>query len=219
MNTYANLEYEDYNKVSSNYVKMRVPIGTDTYIKSIPNAKSANVLDAGCGTGNYTAVLAPFVGKITGFEVSEGMREQAKNKTEGMDNVTIMEGNLLKKLPFEEETFDAIIINQVTHHLVKDSDWSNIENLVKEFARVLKKGGVLMMNASTAEQDGPANWPIGIAWHLFEKYVTKHFPTQEEYEGFFKNAGLELEIIPATELFCRDETFFNMTGVFDSTWR
>ena len=76
-------------------------------------------MDAGCGTGQYAEAFANFgYRKITLFDASHGMLEQAKTRVEKIKNVhqdlkvAYKQGTLLK-LPFEDQTFDAIIVNNV----------------------------------------------------------------------------------------------------------
>ena len=66
----------------------------------------------GCGTGNYTALLSKYVGKVTGLELNGGMLAQAKGKTAAMTNVGLHSGNILD-MPFSNGMFDGVICNQV----------------------------------------------------------------------------------------------------------
>ena len=57
-----------------------------------------------------------------------------------------MQGSLLEKLPFEDNSFDFINICQVIHHLSNKGDFTNIKHLVAEFNRVLKPGCYYSLN-------------------------------------------------------------------------
>lgn len=60
----------------------------------------------------------------------------------------------METLPYEDNKFDAVIINQVVHHLDdmdKDENFPGFEHVVKEFYRVLKPGGKLLINHSYAD--------------------------------------------------------------------
>ena len=69
----------------------------------------------GCGTGNYSKALSPFVAKVTGLEHSEGMLEKARMKTEGLNNVGVLQGDITD-MPFPNEHFDGVMINQVLYY-------------------------------------------------------------------------------------------------------
>ena len=75
------------------------------------------VLDAGCGTGNYSKVLLEAgVGKIYMLDGSEGMLSQSKNKLQKyIDEKRIVDlrKHYLPSLPFEDNTFDVVMFMQV----------------------------------------------------------------------------------------------------------
>lgn len=77
-----------------------------------------HVLDAGCGTGNYSKVLLEAgVGKVNMFDGSEGMLKQSKAKLQKfIDSKQIVElrQHLLPTLPFEDNKFDAVMFMQVS---------------------------------------------------------------------------------------------------------
>ena len=47
-------KYENYTKASNFYDQTRVAVGIDKILTQLDNPAEATVLDAGCGTGNYT---------------------------------------------------------------------------------------------------------------------------------------------------------------------
>ena len=60
--------YEDYDKTSGHYDKTRIPIGVEIIlgclVKSGRALNKMKVLDAGCGTGNYSEELLDHVNQI-----------------------------------------------------------------------------------------------------------------------------------------------------------
>ena len=50
--------------------------------------------------------------KVIGLEHSEGMLEKARMKTEDLNNVEVLQGDITD-MPFPNEHFDGVIINQV----------------------------------------------------------------------------------------------------------
>lgn len=61
----ADPEFENYNKTSATYDDMRLPIGLDNLKRAMETAAQnlgktvdkLNLLDVGCGTGNYIAAI------------------------------------------------------------------------------------------------------------------------------------------------------------------
>lgn len=75
-------------------------------------------------------------------------------KREGL-KINTVQADMTKPFPFEDETFD-IIFNPVSNVYSED-----LENMYKEAARVLKKGGLLMvgfMNPWTYMYDADVVW-------------------------------------------------------------
>ena len=99
-----------------------------------------SVLDCGCGPGTITQGIAQIVapGKVVGCDLEPGMvaRATAEAEGKGLDNLSFQEGNILD-LPFEDNTFDAVMSCAVTEHL------SEPVKAMSELGRVAKKGGIV----------------------------------------------------------------------------
>ena len=70
--------YEDYTRKSGNYDKTREPVGTEIFVGCfahvpVPLDRTV-VLDAGCGTGNYSDALLHYVGRIEAVDVLRRLR-------------------------------------------------------------------------------------------------------------------------------------------------
>ncbi len=91
------------------------------------------VLDVGCGTGSYTRPLAERTrASIVAFDVTPEVLPQARKQIP--DNARVVAAEAAK-LPFPDESFDAVVGNAVLHHLLP------LEDSVPELVRVLKPGG------------------------------------------------------------------------------
>ena len=99
-----------------------------------------SVLDCGCGPGTITQGIAQIVApsKVVGCDLEPGMVERAAALSEGkgLDNLSFQVGNILD-LPFEDNTFDAVMSCAVTEHL------SEPVKAMSELGRVVKKGGIV----------------------------------------------------------------------------
>lgn len=97
-----------------------------------------SLLDIGGGFGRITKACAPFFQKCVLLEPSIKLREEAKEYLGKYSNIQI-KGGTAEKLPFDDKTFDTIILIRVFHHL------PNPEKALQEAARVLKSGGFLIL--------------------------------------------------------------------------
>ncbi len=96
------------------------------------------VLEAGCGVGGQTAVLArrnPGA-QFVSVDISAASIEEAKKDPtlRGFDNVRFQVADIMA-LPFEEETFDHVFVCFVLEHL------DDPLGALGELKRVLKRGG------------------------------------------------------------------------------
>ena len=78
--------YENYTAVAADYDRTRVPIGVEIILGCLASASgplsSMRVLDAGCGTGSYTAALRSHEGAIDAVDLNPSMLEVARAKLE-----------------------------------------------------------------------------------------------------------------------------------------
>lgn len=90
--------------------------------------------DLGCGTGQVSAALAPFVGRVVAVDASAAMLQAAKKRLRGFDNIDLRRGEL-EALPIDDEGLDAATLMLVLHHLPEPA------RALGEVARVLKPLG------------------------------------------------------------------------------
>ena len=125
--------------------------------ESFPGKRPAEikVLDVGCGAGFFTVLLAKEGFDVTGIDLTAEMIEKAGKLIElnGLDpekaKVLVMDA---EKLSFADETFDIVISRNLTWTLPHPIE------AYQEWARVLKKGGVLLnFDAEYAKGDHNLN--------------------------------------------------------------
>jgi len=93
------------------------------------------ILDVGCGTGALCSVLNERGMEVTGVDSAKNMLEIAKNKPENKD-INFVNGNVLKKLPFEDKSFDIAIASYVAHGLKtheRKKIYAEMSRVTKEF--------------------------------------------------------------------------------------
>ena len=94
--------------------------------------------DLGCGTGQVTAALAPFVARVVAVDASAAMLQAAKKRLQDLDNVDLRRGDL-EALPIDDARLDAATMMMVLHHVPEPG------RALAEAARVLKPGGRLVL--------------------------------------------------------------------------
>jgi len=126
-------EYATETEASAYNAHLAVP-GTTALV---PTTRDGHVLDAGCGTGQYTAWLADQGFAVTGVDASAEMLAHARDRVP--DAVEVLQADLATDLPFDEEVFDGVVSALVMDYL---RDWTAV---FEEFARVLGPGGFLVV--------------------------------------------------------------------------
>ncbi|MCD6522833.1 MAG: class I SAM-dependent methyltransferase [Candidatus Diapherotrites archaeon] len=101
--------------------------------------KRHKILEVGCGEGN-TSVLFAMITKcnVVGIDIDKRVIEKAKQMKRklGIKNV-IFRHFSGERMPFKDNTFDAVILPFVLHHVAK----RQTEPLIEECVRVCKKDG------------------------------------------------------------------------------
>ncbi len=90
--------------------------------------------DLGCGTGQVSAALAPFVARVIAVDGSAAMLQAARKRLGSVDNIELRRGEL-EALPIDDARLDAATLMLVLHHVPEP------ERALGEIARVLKPGG------------------------------------------------------------------------------
>ncbi|WRS26259.1 class I SAM-dependent methyltransferase [Oscillospiraceae bacterium MB08-C2-2] len=148
-------------------------------LAAIPSDFSGKLLDVPVGTGVFTLEKYQAVPKasITCLDYSEDMLAQAKRRFfhGQVKNVTCIQGDV-GSLPFEAETFDAVL-SMNGFHAFPDK-----EKAFSETARVLKKGGVFCGCFYIKGQYGPADFIVN-RFLAKKGWFTPPFQTLEELKA------------------------------------
>ncbi|NMX21367.1 hypothetical protein C5S30_02795 [ANME-1 cluster archaeon GoMg4] len=143
-------------------------------------SKDSIVLEVGCGEGYGTSFLSKSVKKIIGLDVDEQIVKHAQKKY-GSTNCIFQVYNG-KKIPFKENSFDAIISFQVIEHVQDD------RSFVLEIYRILKQKGLFMLTTPNRTcRLKPEQKP----WNPF--HVREYYPY--ELENLLKSIFHEVQIL------------------------
>jgi len=117
------------------YGRHKVDVLLDETLKELP--AGADILDVGCGTGEYIRRTIELGFTASGLEPADAMRAAAMSKNPG---ATIVSG-VATELPFRDKSFDLVICIEVLRYL----DRSDIRQALREIGRVLRPGGTMFL--------------------------------------------------------------------------
>lgn len=116
--------------------------------------KDRRVLDAGCGVGWGSALLAEAgAATVTGLDIDAAALSDARRRT---DAATFVRGDLAD-LPFADDCFDVVVCYEAIEHVAQPLV------VLDELRRVLAPDGVL-----TVSSPNPAVYPAGNPFHVHE---------------------------------------------------
>lgn len=156
-------------------------------------AKS-KVLDVGCGSGKISEYLYKNDYVVTGIDINKKALDENKKRN---SNITYIEADITKMLPFEDASFDAITVPYVFVSII---DREEARKAVAELMRVLKIGGLLWLCEATYSEDYNERYKTGkeltgldnVALSFFKdgpnqgkiKRVIRHYSSEEMDELF-----------------------------------
>jgi len=138
-----------YNKIAASYYSRRdlnkFNGELDKFVDLLP--KNGRVLDVGCGAGIPTGKYLVSRGlKVTGIDISDTMLEMARKNVPEADFIN----KDMNTLDFKRNSFDGIISVYALFHVPKN----NHPNIFKQFFKILKPDGILLINTGTSESEG-----------------------------------------------------------------
>ena len=136
--------------------------------------ESWTVGDLGCGTGQLTESLAPFVNRVIAVDDSSAMLAAARRRLSSMSNVEVKSGRL-ESLPIEDGSLDAALLFLVLHYVPEP------EAAIAEACRTLKPGGRLLVVDMMPHDREDLLHEMGHVWRGF---------SEEQIGSFFHAAGL-----------------------------
>jgi ubiquinone/menaquinone biosynthesis C-methylase UbiE len=219
--------YENYSETSRHYDKTRVPIGAEILIGVLALSKRSRsglrLLDAGCGTGAYSELALPHVERIDAMDINPDMlaaaREKLANNTSDA-RITFHQGSI-KKMPFEAACFDAVMFNQVLHHLEsgQGGGFDGHQTALAEAHRVLHSGGLVVVNCTTHEQLRRGYWYMHLIPTALHTLYDRCIPA-ERLEAMLCDIGFAVEgrFVPLDGVL-QGAAYFDAEGPLKPEWR
>ena len=103
-------------------------------------AAGKRVLDAACGEGYGTAMLAGVAAHAFGVDIDATSVAHAQARYAGRANLEYRQADVTQ-LPFADRSFDVVVSFETLEHLAAQ------EQLLREFSRVLADDGVLVLSS------------------------------------------------------------------------
>ena len=123
--------------------------------------------DLGCGTGQLTEVVAPYVQKVVAVDSSTDMLDAARQRAGAARNVDLRQGEL-ENLPIEAGELDAAMLSLVLHYSPSPG------RALEEVGRVLRPGGRVLVVDMLPHERQEYQQQMGHVWLGFsEKQIGK----------------------------------------------
>jgi len=167
------------------------------YVFASPLVKGKRVLDAACGEGYGSALLAGSADFVNGVDIDSATIEYARGRYQA-DNLSFKRADC-RDLPFEDGHFDCVVSFETIEHLEDQS------GVMREFRRVLKPEGMLIISSHDKAVYSDA--------HEFDN----EYHVKELYHDEFRE--LLAEQFPATLLFRQQLLFHSVIWSTEKTGR
>ena len=121
------------------------------------NPNAIELLDIGCGAGNYTLKMLSKIDNLncTLNDLSMPMLQKAKERVSAQTNgqVTLLQDDM-RNLDLPGNHFDIILAAATLHHLRDEGDW---EMVFAKFYKTLKPGGSIWISDLITHDSPPLN--------------------------------------------------------------
>ena len=140
--------------------------------------------DLGCGTGQLTETVAPYVKRVIAVDGSADMLEAARHRVGAADNIDLRQGDL-ESLPIDAGELDAAMLSLVLHYSPAPA------KALSEVGRVVRKGGRVLVVDMLPHDRQEYQMQMGHVWLGFSEKQIARFLTGA---GF---ADVRVRVLPA----------------------
>ena len=123
--------------------------------------------DLGCGTGQLTETVAPYVRRVISVDGSTDMLDAARHRLGGAKNVELRQGEL-EGLPIDSGELDVAMLSLVLHYSPSPA------RALSEVGRVVRKGGRVLVVDMLPHDREEYQQQMGHVWLGFsDKQITR----------------------------------------------
>ena len=213
-------------KAAETLSQQRFAQHAEAYVTSAPHAYGADLdrllelaqpspewmmLDVATGGGHTALKFAPYVARVTASDITPAMLDAAEKhlSSKGVRNVAFEIANA-EAMPFDDESFDLVTCRTAAHH------FDDAARFVDEAARVLKSGGVLLIQDHLLPEDALAARYIEAFEKLRDPSHNRAF-TQSEWRGMLAETGLTVTHVEDVDKRLNFEAWADRQGVTSNT--
>ena len=158
--------------------------------------RGGRVLDVGAGYGFLLRVFEERGYQAYGIEISEHAAEKSRSFCRAPITVQSAE----TRFPFEDDFFDAVVVNDVVEHLADPAA------CLREIRRTLAPNGIVFVQ--TLNRHSIAHLLLGKRWTWYQDPTHVHMFTPQGLAQLIRDSGLDV---------LRTQTFFNFCQVGETT--
>jgi ubiquinone/menaquinone biosynthesis C-methylase UbiE/DNA-binding transcriptional ArsR family regulator len=137
--------------------------------------------DLGCGTGQLSGTIAPYVRRVIAVDGSTDMLDAARRRLATADNVELRRGEL-EALPLADGELDAAMLSLVLHYS------PDPQRALEEIARVVRPGGRLLVVDMQPHEREEYQQQMGHVWLGFSDKQISRFLTGAGFEDVLVRA-------------------------------
>lgn len=157
-----------------------ITLGQDTVVDSLFSMEmvaecaqrvspyAIDVLDLGCGAGNYTIKCLEKLpnSSVTLVDISDNMLVKARERIAPLTKgeVTTIKSDI-RDLRFPDDSFDIAVSGFCFHHLRNDDDWEKVFTVL--YNAIRPTGGLIIADLVTQDNDMLSEY----AWENYAKYL------------------------------------------------
>lgn len=143
------------------------------------------ILDAPCGVGRATIMLAQAGYTVTGIDLGEGALELASKSAREANVTATIEKQDLVKLDYADRQFDAVLCFRLIHHLPTPK---HRDEIIAELCRVARDYVAISYLSpwSLTSVRRKIKAKLGI------RQTPQHVTSLTEIQGYFRNHGFDL---------------------------
>lgn len=149
-------------------------------------------LDFGCGVGRLTNALAEHYAHVDGVDISAEMIKRAAEMAPNRARCTFSTNVAADLRRFPDDSFDLVHTNIVLQHVGPELT----TGYLREFARIVKPGGVVHFQLPVRPVLGPIGWILRLVPQLVLNWLRRgmlmHGVAESQVHSLLRSEGLQV---------------------------